>query len=91
MLAISVLNKIDLAKNKLADIDRMLADVEIMNERVVKESSGVMIDLTLGLSKILPELLPAARLVKVSAKTGEGMQELHDIVHEIFCACGDLT
>jgi GTPase SAR1 family protein len=89
--AISVLNKVDLVQGKLADIDRMLADVELMNERVVKESSGVMIDLTLGLSKILPELLPAARLVKVSAKTGEGMQELHDIVHEIFCACGDLT
>jgi hypothetical protein len=91
VLAVSVLNKIDLAKNRLADIDRMLADVELMNERVVKESSGVMIDLTLGLSKILPELSPAARLVKVSAKTGEGMQELYDIAHEIFCACGDLT
>ena len=91
VLAISVLNKIDLAKNKLVDIDRMLADVGLMNERVVKESSGVMIDLTLGLSKILPELLPAARLVKVSAKTGEGMQELYDIAYEIFCACGDLT
>jgi len=89
--AISVLNKIDLAKDKLVDIDRMLSDVEHLKERVVKESSGVMIDLTLGLSKILPELLPAARLVKVSAKTGEGMQELYDIAHEIFCACGDLT
>jgi GTPase SAR1 family protein len=89
--AISILNKIDLAQGKLADIDRMLADVEFLKGRVVKESSGVMIDLTLGLSKVLPELLPAARLVKVSAKTGEGMQELYDIVHEVFCACGDLT
>jgi hypothetical protein len=89
--AIGVLNKIDLAKGKLTDIDRMLADVELLKERVAKESSGVMIDLTLGLSKVLPELLPAARLVKVSAKTGKGMQELYDITHEIFCACGDLT
>jgi len=89
--AIGVLNKIDLAQGRLADIDRMLADVELLKERVLKESSGVMIDLTLGLSKVLPELLPAARLVKASAKTCEGMQELYDIVHEIFCACGDLT
>jgi hypothetical protein len=89
--AIGVLNKIDLARGKLTDIDRMLADVELLKERVAKESSGVMIDLTLGLSKVLPELLPAARLVKVSAKTGKGMQELYDITHEIFCACGDLT
>ena len=89
--AIAVLNKIDLARDKISYIDRMSADPELLKERVVKESSGVMIDLTLGLSKILPELLPAARLVKVSAKTGEGMQELYDIVHEVFCACGDLT
>ena len=89
--AVSVLNKIDLAEGKLADIDRMLANAELLKDRVVRESSGVMIDLTLGLSKTLPELLPAARLVKVSAKTGEGMAELYDIVHEIFCACGDLT
>jgi Ni2+-binding GTPase involved in maturation of urease and hydrogenase len=89
--AISVLNKVDLVQGKLADIDRMLADMELLKERVTKESSGVMIDLTLGLSKVLPELLPAARLVKVSAKTGKGMQELYDITHEIFCACGDLT
>ncbi len=89
--AISVLNKIDLAQGKLAEIDRMLADAELLKERVVKESSGVMIDLTLGLSRVLPDLLPAARVVKASAKTGEGMRELYDIVHEVFCACGDLT
>ncbi len=89
--AISVLNKVDLAKDNLAGIDRMLTDAELLKEEVLKESSGVMIDLTLGLSKVLPGLLPAARLVKASAKTGEGMRELYDIVHEIFCTCGDLT
>ncbi len=89
--AISVLNKVDLAPGKLADIDRALADVEFLKKQVVRESSGVMIDLILRLSEVLPELLPAARLVKTSAKTGEGMQELYDIVHEVFCACGDLT
>lgn len=88
---IAILNKVDLARNKLAEIDRMSADLELLKERVVEESSGVIVDLTLGLSKVLPELLPAARLVKVSAKTGEGMQDLYDIVHEVFCACGDLT
>jgi GTPase SAR1 family protein len=89
--AVSVLNKIDLVGDKLADIDRLLSDSKFLKDRVINEGSGVMIDLTLSLSKMLPELLPAARLVKVSAKTGEGMAELYDIVHEIFCACGDLT
>jgi hypothetical protein len=27
----------------------------------------------------------------VSARKGEGMERLHDLVHEVFCACGDLT
>ena len=89
--AVNVLNKIDLIRPQLLELDATLANAEQLRERVIKESSGVMIDLTLGLSKMLPELLPAARLVKVSAKTGEGMRELYDIVHEIFCACGDLT
>jgi GTPase SAR1 family protein len=89
--AIGILNKIDLVPRKLLDIDRMLVDAELLKERVAKESSGVMIDLMLKLSEALPKLLPAARLVKVSAKTGEGMPELYDIVHEVFCACGDLT
>lgn len=88
---ISVLNKMDLAKGKLADIDRMSTDTKLMKERVAKESSGVMIDLMLGLSDVLPKLLPASRLVKTSAKTGEGMKELYDIAHEVLCACGDLT
>jgi GTPase SAR1 family protein len=88
---INVLNKVDLVKGKPADLDRMLSDAEFLKERVVKESSGLMIDLTMELSNMLPELLPAARLVKLSAKTGEGMRELYDIVHEVFCACGDLT
>jgi len=32
-----------------------------------------------------------ARLVKVSARTGEGLNALFDMVHEAFCTCGDLS
>jgi GTPase Era involved in 16S rRNA processing len=89
--AVSVLNKIDLVGDKLANIDQLLSNPEILKDRVVKEDSGLMIDLILSLSKSLPELSPAARLIKVSAKTGDGISDLYDILHEIFCACGDLT
>ena len=88
---IGVLNKIDLVRDKLADVEQMLTNAEFARRRVIEESRGVMIDLALGISEALPKLLPAARTAKVSAKTGEGMAELYDIIHEVFCACGDLT
>jgi len=88
---LSVINKIDMAQGKLEEIDLMLSDFELLEEKILKESSGVIVDLTISLSKLLPELLPPARVAKVSAKTGEGMRGLYDLVHEVFCACGDLT
>jgi len=37
------------------------------------------------------ELSKAMRLVKVSAKTGEGMPELYNLINDALCECGDLT
>ena len=88
---ICVLNKIDLVGNRLSHIDRMTTSPEMLRDQLMREESGVNVDLMLSLSEVLPKLLPAARLVKTSATTGEGMRELYDMVHEVFCACGDLT
>jgi GTPase SAR1 family protein len=52
---------------------------------------GVEAELAGRLSSLLKDFLPPARLVGVSARRGEGMERLHDLVHEVFCACGDLT
>jgi len=89
--AIGVLNKVDLVKGKMKTIDRMLADAGFLENGIPKESSGLSADLALEISEVLSKLLPAARLVKTSAGTGDGMRELYDIVHEVFCTCGDLT
>ncbi|MEM2874851.1 MAG: ATP/GTP-binding protein [Candidatus Hadarchaeales archaeon] len=88
---ISVLNKVDLIGDAVNDIDRMASDESFLRKRAEEEIKGAMADLAIDIAGILPRLLPAARLVKTSAKTGEGMRELYDIVHEVFCACGDLT
>ncbi|MEM2878631.1 MAG: ATP/GTP-binding protein [Candidatus Hadarchaeales archaeon] len=88
---LTVLNKIDLLGDRLPSIESMMADWELLRERLVEEGSGVAVDLMLRLSEALPHLLPAARMVKTSARTGEGIRELYDIVHEVSCACGDLT
>jgi len=52
---------------------------------------GVEAELAERLFSLLREFLPPARLVGVSAKRGEGMERLYDLVQEVFCACGDLT
>jgi len=89
--AVTVLNKVDLVPDMLETIERMDTDPDALERRALEEGAGVAVDMTLRLSRILPELLPASRLVKTSARTGHGMRELYDIVHEVFCACGDLT
>lgn len=87
---INVLNKVDLLHD-MTVIDKIAGNGELLEKRILEETTGLTADLLLRLSKILPELLPASRLVKVSAKTGYGMRELYDILHEVFCTCGDLT
>ncbi len=52
---------------------------------------GVEAELAGRLVTLLREFLPPSRVVGVSAKRGEGMERLYDLVHEVFCACGDLT
>jgi translation initiation factor IF-2 len=41
--------------------------------------------------QVVRKYLRAERLVAVSAVTGEGIEELYKLVHEVFCTCGDLT
>lgn len=87
---IGVLNKIDLVKDRRG-LERLLADYEFLRAKIGEEVRGLEADLVLRLSGLLAEFLPPARMVKVSAKTGEGFQDLYDIIHETLCACGDLT
>jgi hypothetical protein len=69
----------------------MLTDPEALRRRILEEQTGVIVDLAIELSEVLLKILPPARVVKVSAKTCKGFSELHDIIQESFCACGDLT
>lgn len=50
-----------------------------------------MADLAMEYMNLVEDLLKSMRIVKVSAKTGEGMSALYDIIHEALCECGDLT
>ncbi len=85
---VCVLNKIDLMGDRGPEVDEILTGK--LSEHELKDG-GVGAELTLKLSEVLVQLLPPARVVRTSAKTGAGMRELYDVVHEVFCTCGDLT
>ncbi|MFN4133916.1 MAG: ATP/GTP-binding protein [Candidatus Hadarchaeales archaeon] len=88
---VAILNKVDLVGDALAKIDGMLSNPEVLKNEVLKEKFGVAADVVLSLADVLHNFLPPARVVKVSAKTGEGLSPLYDVIHEVFCTCGDLT
>ena len=84
---ITILNKADEIKGG----DPTLFDFDILRERVAGEGAGSVTDLAMNMIEALKPLTLAQRLIKVSAKTGEGMVQLFDAIHESLCECGDLT
>ncbi len=85
-----VLNKSDLLRDTSIKPSIHL-DLEEIRKRVDHEETGVLRDLARDLLPVLEAYLPSTRLVRVSAKTGHGIDELYSLIHEAFCVCGDLT
>ncbi|MFH0848143.1 MAG: ATP/GTP-binding protein, partial [archaeon] len=87
---ISIVNKVDL----LDDLEvRRIGDY-LLNPGTSKkeiEKTGVMSDIYSPISELLQKIVPAQRIPRISAKNGTGFDELFDIIHEVKCACGDLT
>jgi hypothetical protein len=52
---------------------------------------GMRWEVNARIAEVLGAYLPSQRPCLVSAKTGEGIEELMDLLGEIGCACGDLT
>jgi GTPase SAR1 family protein len=85
---VMVLNKSD--ELNVQDIDELLTDPEYLRKRAIAEKSGAMIDLALHCVDAVKELSKFYRVVKISAKTGSGMEDLYSLCHEAFCCCGEL-
>lgn len=85
---VTVLSKGDLVNG---DVKQMCSDLDYLGKKVTEEGVGSLTDLALGLIDLLKDLALAQRMVKVSAKTEEGLPELYDLIHESLCECGDLT
>lgn len=55
------------------------------------ELHGVMSELIGKLIDVFIDYAPPVRIVRVSSKTMEGMEDLYSLIHETFCTCGDMT
>ncbi|RLI10325.1 GTPase [Candidatus Bathyarchaeota archaeon] len=83
-----ILNKADLLSD--GALSEALEDPEALRARIEGEE-GLVSDMALTCLEALQAFSQVARLVKVSARTGEGLDALFDLVHEAFCTCGDLS
>ncbi len=69
--------------------DLLSRDLELSVDALSASELGH--DLVEQIWRIVKELDKRQRIVKVSSVTGEGLDELHTLVYEVFCTCGDLT
>jgi len=86
---INVLSKIDLSEN-IKDAEEFLKYPKKLRKILKEIEGGMDKDLAILASKLIEKIAREQRIVKTSAKTGEGMSDLYDICYEIFCTCGDL-
>lgn len=57
----------------------------------LESEQGVISELAARLVELMNAYSVAARIPLVSAKERWGFQELYDLLHEVWCTCGDLT
>lgn len=84
--AIAVINKAD----TLTSDPRLFADTEYLQLKL-RENKGLAAEISEKILNLLADYKLATRTPLVSATTGKGLEELYDMLHEIFCTCGDLT
>ncbi|MBC7081611.1 MAG: ATP/GTP-binding protein [Thermoplasmatales archaeon] len=83
--SISVINKIDMVDvNQIKKFfDKKYLDNEI-------KRGDAIVSLASGLIDYIEYTSIYSRPVLASAKNGEGIEELYDLIHEIHCSCGEL-
>ncbi len=86
---VPVLNKIDLMIPELPISGDIVRDLEVIEENL--KGHGAYEDLVLDLMNVIRNYSKSIAIPRVSALHGIGMEDLHRIVHEYTCTCGDLT
>jgi len=87
---IPIVNKVDLVKNRKI-LEIFINDPERFKEKTLESKEGLIADTAVQLIDVIRDYSQSLRPILVSAKTFEGLEDLHYVVHEVFCTCGDLT
>lgn len=87
---VPIVNKADLVKDREA-LETFINSPEEFKEKILETKEGLIADTAIQLVDVIRDFTQSLRPIFVSAKTLEGMEDLHYIVHEVFCTCGDLT
>ncbi len=91
LTVVPVINKVDIVSN--IDLAKLIVErpEDLFNLARNYSSEGLISEVVPELVSIALKTKGAYRPVMVSAERGEGMEELHFLIHEAFCSCGDLT
>jgi GTPase SAR1 family protein len=82
---VAVINKGD-----VVDLSEVALKADEVKGRL-SSRSDVLSDLALELTDLVFKYERASRVVVISALKKIGLDKLHDLIHESFCVCGDLT
>lgn len=86
---IAVLNKIDLLpEEELREIRECIKDPTAFLDR---SPSNLREEMDMEILRVLRIFFPPRRVPLISARTGEGFDEILTLLYEIKCVCGDLT
>lgn len=66
-------------------------EVNEISDHLNRSGLGVLPEMLSELMGLVKKYLKVGRLIAVSSVTGEGIDELYKVLHEVFCTCGDLT
>jgi len=84
-----VASKSDLAPRQ--DLARMLSDTDYLSAMIDREGQGSSAEAASILVDVMRRIPWSQRAVSVSSVTGEGFEDLYELLHEAFCTCGDFT
>ncbi len=87
---IPIVNKSDLVKDRNI-VELFIKYPEAFKRKILETKEGLIADTVIQLIDVIRDFSQSLRPILVSAKTMEGIEDLHYIVHEVFCTCGDLS